>query len=279
MPLPNLIIAGPPKTGTTSVFDWLSKHPDVCASNVKETYYFYNYPEIDAYPNFNKDGWSKYEGLFSDWRNEKVIFEASPGYIYSDLAAQELKKIDGVKIIFIHRSPETRAMSEYKFRKFKTKDTDLTIEEYFGLKNGELTNELQLQRGRYKEHLDRWTKHFDRQQLGLFRFDELKNDPLGFMVKVCEYLDIDLDFYSNFNFSAKNQTANVRSKTLHTFSLNLKRKLKIKNLGFLSDLYMKINTQKLPESDEREKHMLALLKAYFAPHEAALNENYSDLFI
>ena len=38
--LPNLVIAGVPKAGTTSLFNYLAQHPDICPSDVKETRYF-----------------------------------------------------------------------------------------------------------------------------------------------------------------------------------------------------------------------------------------------
>ncbi|MCP5333794.1 MAG: hypothetical protein H7A13_10650, partial [Pseudomonadales bacterium] len=52
-PLPNLIIAGAPKCGTTSLFDYLVQHPQVGGSSVKETCYVMDrgYPLFKAQSN------------------------------------------------------------------------------------------------------------------------------------------------------------------------------------------------------------------------------------
>ena len=49
--LPNVIIAGAPKCGTSSLYFWLSAHPEVKASMVKETFFF-----ADDVNRFNKNG-------------------------------------------------------------------------------------------------------------------------------------------------------------------------------------------------------------------------------
>src|SRR5580765_445608 len=73
----NFVIGGTEKAGTTSVFDYLSAHPQVCTSSRKETDFFRNgytgNPEVDA---------RRYGSFFErcDSRTP-VIAEASPGYL------------------------------------------------------------------------------------------------------------------------------------------------------------------------------------------------------
>ena len=77
MRLANFVIGGTEKAGTTSVFDWLSAHPQVCASSRKETDFFRDGftgdPVADA---------RRYAGFFeSCGGNKPVLMEASPGYL------------------------------------------------------------------------------------------------------------------------------------------------------------------------------------------------------
>ena len=64
--LPNFYMIGAPKCGTTSMFHWLSEHPEVCTSHPKETYFFAD-PEIDILnvkPNHRDDDMVDYLKCF-----------------------------------------------------------------------------------------------------------------------------------------------------------------------------------------------------------------------
>lgn len=60
MVVPSLIIAGAPKCGTTSLFDYLIRHPDIGGSSVKETHYFMdcNYPLYNSKANYDDQAWT-----------------------------------------------------------------------------------------------------------------------------------------------------------------------------------------------------------------------------
>jgi hypothetical protein len=66
MPLPNLIIGGAPKCGTSSLFQWLADHPEVCGSRVKEIFYLMDrdHPLLKAESNFHNHGLCGYESYF-----------------------------------------------------------------------------------------------------------------------------------------------------------------------------------------------------------------------
>src|SRR5882757_7989415 len=117
--LPNLIIGGVHKAGTTSVFTYLSMHPDVCGSSTKEIGFFmplkYGEP-IGSLEEYSKY-WSHCEG------EKKYLLEASPSYIYgkeviASRIRHELGK--GVKVIFIFRNPTDRLFSFYERKKVNT---------------------------------------------------------------------------------------------------------------------------------------------------------------
>ena len=92
--LPNVVIAGAPKCGTTSLFAWLADHPDVCGSNVKEARYFLDPddPLFDEISNFRDHGLAGYEAYFTDCEERKaqVVLEATPVYLYQQTAPEGL---------------------------------------------------------------------------------------------------------------------------------------------------------------------------------------------
>src|SRR3954464_7011750 len=88
---PDFFIVGAPKSGTTSLYDWLDRHPQVYMSPVKEPFYFcpdvhgglrrlYTYPKDEA----------RYLELFADARPDQTCGEASTRYLVSQQAARRV---------------------------------------------------------------------------------------------------------------------------------------------------------------------------------------------
>ena len=114
--LPNFMIIGAPKCGTTSIADWLKAHPDVSMSNIKEPFFLMdsNLPEFDhEYPDMFL---SNYKECFPCESDSKVVFEATTHYFYQKKLPSFLKKyIPEVKLLVVLRSPSDRIYSWYKF--------------------------------------------------------------------------------------------------------------------------------------------------------------------
>ena len=109
---PNIILAGAPKCGTTSVFDYLNGHPEICASSVKETYYLMDedYSLAGEY-NIHEHGLKGYEHYFSHCRSAagKLRLEATPDYLYQMTPLKEIPKWpETPKLFFGLRKPEDR---------------------------------------------------------------------------------------------------------------------------------------------------------------------------
>src|SRR5579872_6439243 len=135
--LPNFFIAGAPKAGTTSLYHYLSQHPQVYMSPLKEPNYFAAeiredncdpvvrrrlYGEQRALRRF-LDGpmlgphfsgivseWEDYLRLFANATTERAVGEASVGYLRSPTAPSRIaEKIPEAKIIVMLRDPADRA--------------------------------------------------------------------------------------------------------------------------------------------------------------------------
>lgn len=121
--LPNFIIVGAAKCGTTALYYYLSQHPDIAFPTLKEPKYFSTIfnklpqqgvgdQSIDKYAINN---WEEYKALFSKLKDYKLRGEASPDYLlYHKNTAQSIKeKLGDIPIIIMLRNPVDRAFSAY----------------------------------------------------------------------------------------------------------------------------------------------------------------------
>ena len=119
MTLPNFIVIGAAKCGTTSLVHYLAQHPQVFMSAEKEPRFFapefftkYISGPIRKGTIRNEMEVKEYEGLFDDVTTEKAIGEASTEYIFFPETPKRIKKLlPDVKLIAILRNPSDRAFS------------------------------------------------------------------------------------------------------------------------------------------------------------------------
>ena len=141
--LPNLVLAGAPKSATSSIYDWLASHPQTCASEQKEPFYLMEegHPLINEDTNYHTDGLSGYEELFSHCSSTAdVVFEATTHYLYSQTAVDVLSRVEPVPhIVFSFRKPSERVYSAFRFTKYTLArmTEDLSFAEYVARARGE----------------------------------------------------------------------------------------------------------------------------------------------
>ncbi|MDP2631944.1 MAG: sulfotransferase [Candidatus Uhrbacteria bacterium] len=213
MALPNFIIAGAPKCGTTSLADYLSSHPEVFVSNPKEITFFSEFKgefergsligdEFGVDPlgsgTFYK-GWDWYKSQFNPNDTQRAIGEASVQYLYFPDSAEMLYKfMPDIKLIFLLRDPVARVFSEYWHENrygFKKK--------YFpSFKEMVHENHPRLQYyidvSSYKTHLERFFKLFPSEQILVLLSEDLRRDTEGQMNRICKFLNVDPDIKLDF---------------------------------------------------------------------------------
>ncbi len=105
---PNFFIVGAPKCGTTAMYNYLAAHPDVFMPRTKEPTFFAQ--DLDEGKRgddrlFTRD-LDQYLALFSDWRGERRVGEGSVWYLYSKIAADQIKQFaPDARIIVMLRDP------------------------------------------------------------------------------------------------------------------------------------------------------------------------------
>lgn len=258
--LPNLIIGGSPKCGTSSLFFWLKDHPDICASSIKETGFM-----LDSVFSFNKKanyfthGLDKYSSLFPDYKGEKVVMEATPSYLVQEKIPFEcLSKFENPPhIIFIFRKPSSRIFSDYNFKKNSQKELDqtMTFPGFLETKSGIHSKRIT----KYADFLSVWYDKIGRSNVTVIILEELKKLPKEHLIELSKKLGIDEHFWETYNFDVKNQTVNISNVGVH------KKVMKFSNLvpsfikkSKIKNLYYKFNSRKVIQKEDYSNELLKL---------------------
>ena len=164
------------KAGTTTAFDLLSQHPQICASKVKEPEFFspYSGTKLNNY----------YDLWEIDGTQHRYRMEASTGYTKS-LSSSVPKNIRryGInpKLIYILRDPLDRIESHYNFMKRS-----------FGMDwNSRIDDEHLVIASDYARHIDNFLGEFPRENMLICDFRTLSENPLKFCRNCFEFLDVD----------------------------------------------------------------------------------------
>ena len=201
--LPNFLVIGAAKAGTTALYWYLAEHPAVFIVPEKETNYFgygvdekgrllYGDPDVHKFPIRTLE---QYERSFEGAGAAQAVGEASPIYLECPQAAARIQStIPQVRIIACLRQPVERAYSDYlmelrhRGRRFDP-DRELKAGSAWARPDSRW-----MQIGRYGEHLARYYEAFPREQIHVFLFDDLQKNPLGVVQGVYRFLGIDQSF-------------------------------------------------------------------------------------
>jgi len=184
MTLPNLVGCGAGKSGTTSLYYYLSQHPQIFMTPTKEVNYFTT--------NFHK-GENWYRDKFRGYARETVIGEFSPSYMLDPaVPARIAELIPRANLLFIFRNPIERAYSNYWFSlNIGAQDPGETFPDAIRSTAG---YQEYVAYGYYYEFLLRFLKYFDRKQIHVMITEDLKKEPMVQMLSCYKYLGVDTSF-------------------------------------------------------------------------------------
>ena len=285
----NFIIGGTEKAGTTSVFTYLSQHPEVNVSSAKETNFFRS--DVRG---LEENVRRQYAEFFSACDAEvPIVAEASTAYLgeAETVAPRMAALIPEVKLLFILREPVSRLYSSYNFHLSRLNiPTDMEFPEYveqcIAFDKGELNGSRRvlddwhlkvLSFGRYVDALGRYYSLFPKKNIKVMFFDQLKVDTAGFMAELSQFLGIDAGFWADYEFHRENVTFAPRNELLQKVALwfntrgeaVLRRRPGLKRK--LVAIYKSMNQQQAESSGipEAAREQLA---AYYRQPNAALSE-------
>ena len=190
--LPNFLIIGVEKGGTTWLHTQLIKHPEIFLPNTKEIHFFNKYnSNFIAHDYFNL-GLNWYLEFFKEYEGQRAIGEVTPMYICDPEAPLRIKKtLPDVKLIVMLRNPVDRAYSHYWMAKHKN-HTNLTFKEVI-----EQEEPRFIQRGLYYKQLKTYYELFNPNQIIVLFYDEVFKNPEYWLSKVCNFLGVNSTYYQN----------------------------------------------------------------------------------
>ncbi len=229
MNLPNFLIVGAPKCGTTSLYHYLKGHPEIYMSSIKEpriiTFQFLNFPSVGPGDDIAKkrlvQNFDEYRDLFKNVNNEIAIGEASADNLYYyEQSIPLIKKYFGdVKIIIILRNPIDRAFSCYNFfiklgREYLSFEDSLDNER-FRKENNWLFGWYYTEVGFYYKQVKAFLSSFTNVKVLLF--DDLKKDSIPVLEDVFNFLNVDTKYMPNNKDTVYNVSGTPRLKFWHKF--------------------------------------------------------------
>jgi len=207
MTLPNFVVIGAYKSGTTSLYQYLKEHPEIFLSSVKEMSYLayedgvtprsiWGTPIVRDLNQFLIRSISAYQNNFKSVNSEKAIGDVSPMYMASAVAPERIKHyLEDVKIIAILRNPVDRAYSAYLMHVRNGRENrnmeDIILENPF--------EERIIRTGFYYPQLKRYFDLFDADKIRILIFEEFKANTVKVMQDVYRFLGVTDSFVPNVN--------------------------------------------------------------------------------
>ncbi len=207
--LPDFIIIGAARCGTTSFYTWLSKHPDIVSAFKKEIYFFdrtYRRGLI-WYRSFFPTH-SQMRSANQDAQTKLITGEATPDYIFHPHAPKRIfEHIPQAKLIVVLRNPVDRAYSNFVLHRRRAIET-LSFEQAIACEEQRLAGELErmlddehyysfnrqnysyLARGVYAEQLERWYKYFSQDQILILSSEDLNRNLATNNSELMEFLGL-----------------------------------------------------------------------------------------
>ena len=205
-PLPDFLILGAQKAGTTALYAYLRWHSDITGPSFKEVSFFDRH-------------YAKGERWYRAHlpiKRRALVGEASPSYLFHPLAPERVKRtIPAARLIALLRDPVERAFSHYQHEVALGRES-LSFEDAIDREDERMEGEVErmlrdpayfsyawwnytyLSRGLYADQLERWYAVFPREQLLVLLTDELAADTPSTYRRVLDFLGAglhDLDAY------------------------------------------------------------------------------------
>ena len=200
--LPNFVVIGAARCGTTSLYAYLREHPQIFMSPEKETDYFSlgDLPpgEVpDAASKYRARSREEYERLFRGAGDARAVGEASPTYLfYSRSAARMQQLIPDAKLICILRDPIERAYSHYALSRKMGVELLPDFEAAVAAENESWLRDRSMRftyvrASLYHDGLREFLVRFPRERILVLLFQDFAENPAGTMRSVYRFLGVD----------------------------------------------------------------------------------------
>jgi DNA-binding transcriptional MerR regulator len=242
---PDFLIIGAQKAGTTSLYRYLSQHPQIRENNTWKEIHYFDKPE-----NYHQ-GFGWYLGHFPAKlsKGNKLTCDATPSYLYYKHVPQLIKQdLGSIKMIAVLRNPTDRAYSAWQMHK------NFSMASYEGLKkiadersfseaiDQELSSDFNstedlynyIDRGKYVNQLKNYYRYFREKDILVLNINSFSTDLEYVLNRVCDFLNIE-----NFS-SEKIQNLSKQKHNAGNYKNN-KTKADQEKLDFLKEYFAPFN--------------------------------------
>jgi Sulfotransferase family len=234
--LPNFLVIGAQKAGTTALYHYLKQHPQVYMSPDKEPHFF-TYEGGDL--KFSGPGRGHltpitriedYSELFRGAAGETAVGEASTSYLYLTRALERIRRyVPDAKLIAVLRDPAERAYSSFLHMVRDGREPLSGFEQALQAEEARIRDNWgpiwhYKQNGFYYDQLKRYFEAFGQDQVKVYLYEDLKSDPLGMLQDIFRYLGVDDAFVPdvslrhNISGVLKNETLLFLARRLNTLT-------------------------------------------------------------
>ncbi|MEP0429034.1 MAG: sulfotransferase domain-containing protein [Erythrobacter sp.] len=201
--LPDFLIIGAQKCGTTSLYAYLEQHPEIAGASKKEVKYFdmFSHQELD---------WYKAHFPTIAEKGQRLTGEATPDYLFfPGIATKVHRCMPNAKLLVLLRDPADRSYSQYRYAQRRGHETlsfadaieaeprRLKVAREACQKSGQLLSthrnyreQSYVARSQYIEQLQPWFEQFDRNQFLFLTSEALQSQPQETLRLATDYLGL-----------------------------------------------------------------------------------------
>lgn len=267
MTLPNFIIIGAQRCGTTWLDTQLRTHSDIFLPRKRKEPHFFD-------DNYEK-GLEWYKRFFKNSELYTAVGEITPDYLPKKYVHERLfYHLPDITLLAILRNPVNRLYSAYGRDKLHY-NIKKSFREFVN------TNEMAVQRGYYADQLHHLYKYYSPQQVHIFIFEEVMKDPIVHLKRIAHYLHVDENLFkiNTLRHDSIGGSYLPRFKSLRQHIFKLYEFLRNNDLDWIANLCKctKLHTifyskQKLPPmNEEDQKYVSHLYKQSIRDLEKLLN--------
>ena len=212
----NCVFIGSQKAGTSSLYHWLSQHPEVFGPDSSKDFAFF------SNDNFYKNGSKFIEGFYTEYAGQKIVLHGNVNYsLFTHALARMRNDCPNAKFIMILRNPVDRAISAYNyFYKLGLEDLSFHDAIMADVENRHLdfkaiSDKTYIRHGFYYKQIESFYELFDKSRLHLLLFEEMIEDPLESLKSVFDFLAINKNFSPNLKLI--NETGDAKIRVLNKF--------------------------------------------------------------
>ena len=204
--LPNFLIIGAAKSGTSALYDALVRHPQVFGSPIKEPNFFalggqhasFRGPgDDDTVNRLSVSDRSEYERLFEAARGHVAVGEASTMYLSSERAPEAIRTlVPDMRLICVLREPVARAFSSYLHMVRDGREPLSSFAAALADEDRRIADNWEplwhySRLSEYHTHLSRYFDVFPRRQIHLVLYEESRANAHDVLTSILDFLDLD----------------------------------------------------------------------------------------